>query len=546
MAQFASPVGFVATQSGTARGLRADSPHAQQLKHSGTVQAQPTDQRGFPAGPGREPLFDENSVPCLTGVVDRKKLRVVHLLVLMGLVVSGCTSPAEPVEVELIDVTPIEALEQLEEEPRVAPAWEQSVSPADFSRCKLLDPRPASARELSRGQQRGDVYGRDNVGFPRTERYVPGLGVANIIFAKVSFADAPPSDLVPESFLREQTQIVSDWADYWSQGKLRYEFQVVEGWVEVPINHADYTVDPGVGDNEYDQDEFNRLMSSRMESVVQLVVAQLPKDLDYAAADGIFLYWSPEMFAFKQTISDNDGVFQTPQGRQQIPVQGGGVFQTTDTGSLTFEIKKEYAWTYFLHEFMHWQGMNGHAPGNGWKTGIGQGAYPGGSGEYSGAIAAWEVFLYEWWEESQVFCADLESFEDPQRVILSPLEVAGGERKMVAVRLEDYKVLVVESRRPIGWSETWSPNNSGLLVYEVDADGIQTDHVPNDCGNDPANPKWAYYLYPDHVGNTGCVPDDIANVMVREGDTLTYGGVKISLEFSDDERDFVLIERVDG
>jgi hypothetical protein len=156
------------------------------------------------------------------------------------------------------------------------------------------------------------------------------------------------------------------------------------------------------------------------------------------------------------------------------------------------------------------------------------------------------VFLYEWWEESQVFCADLESFEDPQRVILSPLEVAGGERKMVAVRLEDYKVLVVESRRPIGWSETWSPNNSGLLVYEVDADGIQTDHVPNDCGNDPANPKWAYYLYPDHVGNTGCVPDDIANVMVREGDTLTYGGVKISLEFSDDERDFVLIERVDG
>ena len=82
------------------------------------------------------------------------------------------------------------------------------------------------------------------------------------------------------------------------------------------------------------------------------------------------------MFAFKQTISDNDGVFQTPQGRQQIPVQGGGVFQTMDTGSLTFEIKKEYAWTYFLHEFMHWQGMNGHAPGNGWKTGIGQGAYP--------------------------------------------------------------------------------------------------------------------------------------------------------------------------
>jgi hypothetical protein len=32
---------------------------------------------------------------------------------------------------------------------------------------------------------------------------------------------------------------------------------------------------------------------------------------------------------------------------------------------------------------MHFQGMNGHAPGNGWKTGLGQGAYPL-AGEFSG------------------------------------------------------------------------------------------------------------------------------------------------------------------
>jgi len=249
------------------------------------------------------------------------------------------------------------------------------------------------------------------------------------------------------------------------------------GWVEVPINHADYTVDPGVGDNEYDQDEFNRLMSSRMESIVQLVVAQLPKDLDYAAADGIFLYWSPEMFAFKQTISDNDGVFQTPQGRQQIPVQGGGVFQTTDTGSLTFEIKKEYAWTYFLHEFMHWKGMNGHAPGNGWKTGIGQGAYPGGSGEYSGAIGAWEVFLYEWWEESQVFCADLESFEDPQRVILSLWRSLEGSEKWsrFGSRITKYWWSSPDGQSagqkpgaPIirdSWCTRWMPMASRLIMF---------------------------------------------------------------------------------
>jgi len=226
-------------------------------------------------------------------------------------------------------------------------------------------------------------------------------------------------------------------------------------------------------------------------------------------------------------------------------VQAGGVFHSTDTGALTFEIKKEFAWSYFLHDIMHWQGMNGHAPGNGWKTGIGQGAYPA-NGEYSGVITAWETFLFEWYEDSQVHCADVETLDEAQRVMLTPLEIYGGDRKMIAIRTQDYKVLVVESRRPVGYSQWWDPENSGLLVYEVDADGIQTDHLPNDCGNDPAMPKWAYYLYPDGSTVTGCIDNDISGVMVKEGMSLTHSGVTISLEFSDDELDYVSIEPADG
>jgi hypothetical protein len=56
-------------------------------------------------------------------------------------------------------------------------------------------------------------------------------------------------------------------------------------------------------------------------------------------------------------------------------------------------------------------------------------------------------------------------------------------------------------------------------------------------------PKWAYYLYPDHFQDTTCVPNDLESIMVREGDTVTYAGVKVSLEYSDDELDYVRIER---
>ena len=482
----------------------------------------------------------------LTGEMSGSLRCVISAAVLLvgSLLLASCAQPVEVVE-EAAEVAKAPAPEpDVIEEPRIPPTWEQSVSTADFARCKLRDPRPDSVRDLHRGQRRGDIIGRDNVGFPRTEREIPGLGTANIILAKVAFDDAPPSDELPDDFLETHAAFMTEWSEFFSQGNFRYEFQVVPGWVEVPLNHADYPIDPGAPDNEYDQEAFNREQKGRMTTIIREVVAALPDDLDYAAADTLFIYWTPEMHAFKQTISDRDAAFSTPQGTQVFSVQGGGISHTTDSGSLTFEMKKEFAWSYFLHDIMHWQGMNGHAPGNGWKTGIGQGAYPVGSGEYSGVIAAWEAFLFEWYEDSQVHCADIETLSEPERVMLTPIEVYGGERKMIAIRTVDYKVLVVESRRPIGYSKWWYPENSGLLVYEVDADGIQTDHLPNDCGNDPAMPKWAYYVYPDGAEVSECIDNDVSGVIVKEGMSVTHSGVKISLEFSDDEMDYVLIERV--
>ena len=482
----------------------------------------------------------------LTGEMSGSFRRVTSAAALLvgSLLLASCAQPVEVAE-DAVEVAKAPAPEpDVIEEPRIPPTWEQSVSTADFARCKLRDPRPDSVRDLHRGQRRGDIIGRDNVGFPRTEREIPGLGTANIILAKVAFDDAPPSDELPDDFLETHAAFMTEWSEFFSQGNFRYEFQVVPGWVEVPLNHADYPIDPGAPDNEYDQEAFNREQKGRMTTIIREVVAALPDDLDYAAADTLFIYWTPEMHAFKQTISDRDAAFSTPQGTQVFSVQGGGTYHTTDSGSVTFEMKKEFAWSYFLHDIMHWQGMNGHAPGNGWKTGIGQGAYPVGSGEYSGVIAAWEAFLFEWYEDSQVHCADTETLSEPERVMLTPIEVYGGERKMIAIRTVDYKVLVVESRRPIGYSKWWYPENSGLLVYEVDADGIQTDHLPNDCGNDPAMPKWAYYVYPEGAEVSECIDNDVSGVIVKEGMSVTHSGVKISLEFSDDEMDYVLIERV--
>jgi len=68
--------------------------------------------------------------------------------------------------------------------------------------------------------------------------------------------------------------------------------------------------------------------------------------------------------------------------------------------------------------------------------------------------------------------------------------------------------------------------------------------VNEDCGNDPANPKWAYYLYPDSVEDTSCIPNDLDRILVKEGMTVTHSGIRITLEFSGDDADYVRVERV--
>jgi hypothetical protein len=73
------------------------------------------------------------------------------------------------------------------------------------------------------------------------------------------------------------------------------------------------------------------------------------------------------------------------------------------------------------------------------------------------------------------------------------------------------------------------------MIAELDS------RVGGGCGDDPAQPKWAFYLYPDNARGD-C--RDFSTAFVREGDTLTHEGLTISLEFSDDDLDYVTIDRL--
>lgn len=101
-------------------------------------------------------------------------------------------------------------------------------------------------------------------------------------------------------------------------------------------------------------------------------------------------------------------------------------------------------------------------------------------------MLGWSRWQLGWLDESQVVCVDTDS----ARVTLGPVADPGEEAAMAVVPLPDTEVLVIESRRRIGYdaeAERTLPDGSvimvprlaveGVLVYTLDA-SIHSGELP--------------------------------------------------------------------
>ena len=86
----------------------------------------------------------------------------------------------------------------------------------------------------------------------------------------------------------------------------------------------------------------------------------------------------------------------------------------------------------------------------------------------------------------------------------------------------------------------------GLLVYTVNPSvqsvELMSREARRSCGNTEEFSKWAYYLYPDNVDMNRLDCNDFTKAFIREGYTLTHGDIRISLDFSAEELDYLTIE----
>ena len=109
---------------------------------------------------------------------------------------------------------------------------------------------------------------------------------------------------------------------------------------------------------------------------------------------------------------------------------------------------------------------------------------PADRGDYREALEmlAWSRWQLGWLADSQVKCvASL-----PETVALSPVAHPHGGVAMAAVPLSDSEVIVVESRRSIGYDSGDALLAEGVLVYTVDA-GVSSGLLPIKVAGDPGN-----------------------------------------------------------
>jgi hypothetical protein len=452
-------------------------------------------------------------------------------VVALSFVVSSCSglSPSEPSAVVVVP-PPAEQPEEI----RVPPDWSQSESAVPIDVCKIPDGRPASMTTKPPGVASLGAVGLANVGFPLSPDIIPAKGLGNIVVVPVTFRDLGKNPVDPMEVLAPQLEKIVEWSEFWSQGTFRYEFQVIETWQELPADSFDYELTSG------------GLQQRKVATELRLandIVAAVGDRVDWNAAEGLYVYFPPTIESINEEWGGRGSEWiRTPAGDKQLFFRGGGRWHNTDGGGLPAELKREYLWSYWIHEMLHSQGVMLHAPGNGFATGLGQNQYPNPT-KFSAAIDAWEAFLLGWIKDDQVLCIDGREPGSESLAMVTPQEIYGGERKIVVIRTGEHDGIVIESRRPIGYSERWAFEDSGLLVYALnlrvmnDRSGESTGL---DCGNNPDYDKWAYYLPPNENGGLkdSCFFSDF---IVHEGEYVSHNGVRIELEFSDEDLDYVRI-----
>ena len=344
-------------------------------------------------------------------------------------------------------------------------------------------------------------------GFPKTKSRVSDKGIMRFIAIPIDWSDFPGETNFADHW-RKQFATFTEWVKTVTSGNLQVDITIHNEWIRIPGSSATYKV-PFSEASPQSGDFWMKVLPT-IDPVIdftnyQYVIFILPKE--------------------QKIVSESIQELYPGGAIKDYPPKEGKLLAYLGTGAY-FENWNVEQWSYFAHEIGH---LVDFAHG-------GEARNPGPMSGYdilfsqdgpSRTLSGWWRFLADWLEPGQIFCDDVENFQELD-ISLSPLDSPLEGIKVAILRVSPTRALIIESRRftkfdnekrnALFQKELVKNDWNGALVYEYDA---TLGHSENFFVPVASNTALSEYNW-----------DGRTRYIVKENESVEHAGLKITLSVS--------------
>jgi M6 family metalloprotease-like protein len=280
-------------------------------------------------------------------------------------------------------------------------------------------------------------------GFPKPSHKLPTVGTVKTIVLFADFNDVPASQTPQELFAMISPSAETFFHDL-SYGRMDYVLEPHFVWLRLgqPSTHYGEAIRSYEGHLEFIQEAVNLADASVDFSTANSIVVMVPTQASAIGFGPAFGANPSEGFVADEKVFEN-GV----TSGADLP-NWGFLWLNHETGH-TMSLPDLYAYQYNesnyddIHRFVGGFGLMGFIDGK------------------APEFFAFERWQLGWLDDAQIVCQQTSD----QTTTLTAIETAGGT-KAVMIPISDHKVVIVESRRALGYDKDIV--KAGALVYTVD------------------------------------------------------------------------------
>lgn len=388
----------------------------------------------------------------------------------------------------------------------------------DWDTCRIEDQRPKD----------GPTYHSGSTSFPFRVGRMNYDGKIDIALIPIDYPNRE-STKSPLDLLKPEMEAIDSLVLQWSGGIEQIEWHLPASWLRMPKEAENYALDHKSvqGDGSLKADSDVQLLSAEEQAFDVFSAAE--QEIDLSKIDFGIIVSNPQAREVAFGPASHERSVITAEGVYDFPYFGLGSFVMNDGRA---------PWTFMLHELLHFRGVAGHAPGNEVPYNLMSG------GE---SLTFWDAFILGWHKQEQVACLDASAI-DSEKITIGSMDLPQSGVRGIVIRLDDQRVLVVESRRKNEFNYSVPKGFAGVQVYLVDS----SKEANRFDGNvEREKDYFAYYLRIDGLSHHE-IPE-LQNYLVPgysdlnetafQGDSFTFEGLRISVAASGDF-DEILVERL--